>query len=197
MATKAFIPLAIFVIIVLLAVLFFSGNTRAKMFGAENFVSVQNNSFPDPVIANQSVASISNPNTAAAQSGVGSIAPSDRDLGDESFGRVVAPATQLGSSSTCFPRDRLTASDLLPKDAANSRWAQLNPAGQGDVSDKNFLTAGQTIGINTTGSSKKNSNLQLRSEPPNPQVNVSPWGISTIEPSDVGRRQPLEIGGDY
>lgn len=197
MAAKAFIPLAIFVIIVLLAFLFFSGNTRAKLFNSENFVSVQNNSFPDPVIANQSIASISNPNTSAAQSGVGSFSPSDTDLGDEAFGRVVAPPTQLGSSSTCFPRDRLTASDLLPKDAANSRWAQLNPAGQGDVSDKNFLTSGVHIGIDTVGSSKKNANLQLRSEPPNPLLNISPWLQSSIEPSDLKNRKALNIGGDY
>ena len=35
--------------------------------------------------------------------------------------------------------------------------------------------------------------MQVRSEPPNPQVKVSPWQQSTIEP-DMGRK-PLEIGG--
>ena len=38
----------------------------------------------------------------------------------------------------------------------------------------------------------RNANLQLRSEPPNPQLKVSPWSQSTIEP-DVNRR-PLELG---
>jgi hypothetical protein len=198
MATKAYIPLAIFVIIVLLIFLFVSGNKRAKVYNSENFVSVQNNSFPDPQIANQSIASVANPNVSAAQTGVGNINPSDADLGDEMFSRVVGAANASApGSATCFPRDRLTASDLLPKDAANSRWAQLNPAGQGDVSDQNFLTAGVLIGTDTVGSSKKNANLQLRSEPANPQVNVSPWNQSTISPSDVGNRLPLEIGGDY
>ena len=94
----------------------------------------------------------------------------------------------------CFPRDRLTASDLLPKDAANSKWAQVNPAGQGDLKDQNFLTSGFHLGINTVGSSLRNANMQLRSEPPNPQ---GKWPIlqSTIEP-DANRR-PLEIGGDF
>ena len=95
----------------------------------------------------------------------------------------------------CYPRDRLTADDLLPKDAANSKWAQVNPAGQGDVKDQNFLTAGYLVGINTVGSSLRNANLQLRSDPPNPQMNVSPWNQTTIEP-DLNHR-PLEIGGDF
>jgi len=95
----------------------------------------------------------------------------------------------------CYPRDRLTADDLLPKDAANSKWAQVNPAGQGDVKDQNFLTAGYLTGINTVGSSLRNANYQLRSDPPNPQLNVSPWNQTTIEP-DLNHR-PLEIGGDF
>ena len=91
----------------------------------------------------------------------------------------------------CFPRDRLTADDLLPSDAANSKWAQVNPAGQGDVSNQNFLTAGWHVGINTVSGSLRNANLQLRSEPPNPRGS---WPIlqSTIEPDLI--RKPLEIG---
>jgi hypothetical protein len=93
----------------------------------------------------------------------------------------------------CFPKDKLTAEDLLPNDAANSEWAQVNPAGQGDVQNQNFLSAGYHVGINSVGSTLRNANLQLRSEPPNPQVKVSPWLQSTIEP-DLNR-QPLEISG--
>lgn len=95
----------------------------------------------------------------------------------------------------CFPKDRLTAEDLLPADAANSKWAQVNPAGQGDVSNQNFLTSGWAIGINTVSGSLRNANLQLRSEPPNPRSN---WPImnSTIV-SDAVLRRPLEISGDY
>lgn len=93
----------------------------------------------------------------------------------------------------CFPKDKLTAEDLLPKDAANSKWAKVNPAGQGDFKDKNFLNAGFHVGINTVGNSLRNPNLQLRSEPPNPQMKVSPWNQTTME-SDLNRR-PLEIGG--
>ena len=68
----------------------------------------------------------------------------------------------------------------------------MNPMGQGDVQGVSLIKAGYHIGINTVGQSLRNANLQLRSEPANPQLAVSPWGNSTIGP-DMSRR-PLEIG---
>lgn len=121
-----------------------------------------------------------------------SVGPSE-PLGNEDFRAVDYQGQKLPND--CFPKDRLTVDDLLPKDAANSKWAQVNPAGQGDVKDQNFLSAGYMIGINTVGSSLKNANLQLRSEPVIPKVSVGPFLNSTYEASDVLRR-PLEIGGD-
>lgn len=112
-------------------------------------------------------------------------------LTNEDFKKVDFKESELPKD--CFPKDKLTSEDLLPKDAANSKWAQVNPAGQGDLKDKNFLNAGFHIGINTVGNSLRNPNLQLRSEPPNPQLKVSPWNQTTME-SDLNRR-PLEIGG--
>ena len=92
----------------------------------------------------------------------------------------------------CFPKDQLTPQELLPADT-NSTWAQVNPAGQANLGDQNFLTAGHHVGVNTVGQTLRNANLQLRSEPPNPQMKVSPWMQSTIEP-DTNRR-PMEISG--
>jgi len=96
------------------------------------------------------------------------------------------------AAQSCFPRDRLTADDLLPKDAADSKWARINPSGSGNIGDQNYLTAGYHVGVNTVGQSLRNANLQLRSEIPNPQNAVGPWMISTIEP-DL-RQNVLEIG---
>jgi hypothetical protein len=100
-----------------------------------------------------------------------------------SFGSVSAPAG-------CYPRDQLTPSELLPKDQG-SLWSQQNPMGTGSLKGKNFLSAGALIGVNTVGQSLRNANLQLRSEPPAPQVAVSIFNQSTIEP-DINRRA-LEI----
>ena len=91
----------------------------------------------------------------------------------------------------CYPKDQLSPEDLLPGDA-NSVWAKNAPV-SGDLKDQNFLTAGYHTGVNTVGQSLRNANRQLRSEPPNPQVKVSPWMQTTIDP-DMNRR-PMEIGG--
>ncbi len=104
--------------------------------------------------------------------------------GPANFGSAEAPAG-------CYPRDQLTPSELLPKDM-NSVWAEQNPMGPGSLKGKNFLSAGALLGVNTVGQSLRNANLQLRSEPPNPQVQVSIFNQSTISP-DVSHR-PLEIG---
>jgi hypothetical protein len=104
-----------------------------------------------------------------------------------------APNQMNQLPSECYPKDVLSSADLLPRDA-NSLWAQVNPSGQGSLADQNFLTAGFHIGINTVGQTLRNANRQLRSEPLNPQVKVSPWLQTTIEP-DINRR-PLEIQGD-
>jgi len=69
-------------------------------------------------------------------------------------------------------------------------WAQANPQGAKDLAGKNFLNAGALIGVNTVGQSIRNASWDVRSEPANPQVALSPWFNSTIEP-DVNRR-PLE-----
>jgi len=106
--------------------------------------------------------------------------------------KAVDFTTEQKINVECAPRDKNTVKDLLPKDAANSKWAQANPAGQGSVIDKNFINAGYLNGINTVGQSLKNANYQLRSDPPIEKVNVGPWQQSTIE-YDVSRRF-FEIG---
>jgi hypothetical protein len=108
-------------------------------------------------------------------------------FGGDNMGPV--PMKGAGKPQGCYPREQLNPMELLPSDV-NSQWAAVNPTGTGDIQGKNFLSAGALIGINTVGQSLRNANLQIRAEPPNPQVQVSPWLQSTIEP-DLSRR-PLE-----
>jgi hypothetical protein len=103
--------------------------------------------------------------------------------GPAQFGSAEQPAG-------CYPREQITPSELLPKDM-NSVWAEQNPMGPGSLKGKNFLSAGALIGVNTVGQSMRNANLQVRSEPPNPQQAVSIFNQSTITP-DVSHRS-LEI----
>ena len=107
--------------------------------------------------------------------------------GQDSMGSV--PMAAANKPKDCYPREQLNPTELLPSDV-NSAWAAVNPHGAGDIQGKNFLSAGALVGVNTVGQSLRNANYQLRSEPPNPQVQVGPWMQTTIEP-DLQRR-PME-----
>ncbi len=103
--------------------------------------------------------------------------------------------TGLGRTpSSCYPQQKLTPEDLLPSDenAAIKEFNIAKPIGEGILQGVNMLDASYHVGVNTVGQSLRNANLQLRSDPPNPQVNVSPWMNTTISP-DLPRR-PLEVG---
>lgn len=200
MGKLTYVTIAVVFVMLLLGFLFLSGNKKAQFMNSERFFvgdqsDIMTQGVPTLPKA-QSIGAIANASAVPdnASSGIGSYGPSDPS-NNEVYNPVGNGPSPSAASGNCFPRDRLSTEDLLPKDAANSRWAQMNPAGQGDVKDQNFLTAGYHIGVNTVGQSLRNANLQLRSEPINPQIPVSPWNISTIEP-DMNRR-PLEIGGDY
>jgi len=119
------------------------------------------------------------------------VRPSDPN-GNEVFSSANGVQTSMpGIPSSCSQPNIQNPAELLPKDS-NSQWAQLNPSGKGELANINLLKSGYHIGIDTVGQSLRNANLQIRSEPPNPQLNVGPWQNSTIEPDFM--RPPLEIG---
>ena len=101
-----------------------------------------------------------------------------------------APVDESENRNECLPRDVCDAADLLPKAYALNKWD--TPAAPGGIDGPNFINPENLVGINTVGQSLRNANRQLRSEPPNPQVKVSPWLQTTIEPDT--NRKPLEIG---
>jgi hypothetical protein len=119
---------------------------------------------------------------------------SSMPLGDnEQFAAVSGIQTPTRS---CYPQNTLSPDQLLPKDDKDniSNFNKDYPISEGILKGVNFLDAGYQIGVNTVGQSLRNANRQIRSEPPNPQVSVSPWLNTTIGP-DLSR-QPLEIGED-
>ena len=120
------------------------------------------------------------------------VQPSEALGQNEVFASANGVQTSMpGIPSSCSKPNIQNPAELLPKDS-NSQWAQLNPSGKGDLSNINLLKAGYHIGIDTIGQTLRNANLQIRSEPPNPQLNVGPWNQSTIEPDFL--RVPLELG---
>ena len=189
-----------------------------KYYNFENFASPAESGPAQPqqsatAAPARSVANNYPSNPSMASSGIGNYSPDNPDynpaqmldspqsvnndlqgqfMGGRGGASAGASAGSGDGMQSCFPRDRLTANDLLPKDAADSKWARINPSGTGDIHDQNYLTAGYHVGINTVGQSLRNANLQLLSEIQNPQNAVGPWMISTIEP-DL-RQNTLEIG---
>jgi hypothetical protein len=200
------ISFSIAILLLLILLLLLSYNSKCKVDRVERFVDDNSEMKSYDSFANEigqsfaeapqrkSVAS-NDPyvaKSAEMSANMGNIAPYEQDSATAEIKEGFAGTNEVSQDpTTCFKRDRLTKDDLLPKDA-NLKWAQVNPSSIGDITDKNFLTAGYHLGINTVGQSLRNANLQLRSEIPNPQIAVSPWLISTIEP-DV-RPVSFEIG---
>lgn len=93
--------------------------------------------------------------------------------------------SELGEAAytgmSCFPRDQLKASELLPQEGGGV-FDQVVPKGQGDVLHVNLIEAGQHLGINTVGSHRGVANYQIRSDPPIVKKEVGPWNQSTSDP---------------
>lgn len=137
----------------------------------------------------EKMSSNSNP---AYNGSAGSVVPANPEGQNEVFSSVSGIQTpNAGIPTACSKQTVQNPSELLPKDT-NSQWAQLNPAGKGDLANINLLKAGYHIGIDTIGQSLRNANLQIRSEPANPIVNTGIWNLSTITPDMM--RVPLELG---
>ena len=152
-------------------------STDPASVGNNRNMFANGNADANEIHSNENIANNNNTNNNVNE-GFQSVSPSPADF---------VPAEK---PKNCYPKNQLAPQELLPNDP-NSKWAQVNPMGAGDIAGKNFLNAGSLIGVNTVGQSLRNASWDLRSEPPNPQVQVSPWMQSTIEPEL--QRRPLEI----
>lgn len=109
---------------------------------------------------------------------------------NEKYASVSGVGTAQGLPPSCTRQPVANPAELLP--SGNNAWGKLNPEGEGSMQGVNLLKAGYHAGVNTVGNTLRNANLQVRSEPPNPQANVSPWNNTTINPDLM--RVPLELG---
>lgn len=78
--------------------------------------------------------------------------------------------------------------DLLPKPTTGSTdFGEFAPRNLGS---QNFLDASKLIGVDTIGSSLKNSNYSIRADPPIIRKDIGPWAQSSIE-ADLYRKNVL------
>jgi len=146
-------------------------------FGANN--TSNGNGVAQQPVAQQPVAQ---PAVQAAAQGV----VASEELGNE----MNMPVSGIKTAPTsCYPQNTLGPGDLLPSGESKQiqDFNNTYPVGEGILKGVNFLDAGFHVGVNTIGQSLRNANLNLRAEPSNPQVKVSPWSNSTIAP-DLSRK---------
>ena len=170
-----------------------AANNAANIASA---ISAATNSLNDSVVAANSGTNINNNNNITGSDNTDSIAaPFKNDqLNPDPGGDSVPRSYNVGENKTssCFPQDVLTAEDLLPKEDLDViKQFSEESIGDGVLKGIELLAAGFHVGVNSVGQSLRNANQQLRSEPPNPQAEVSPWMNSTIGP-DL-QRKPLEL----
>ena len=103
---------------------------------------------------------------------------------------VKANVNENGNTSvtTVTNNNTLNSGNLLPE--GDTVYSNVNPSNNGGVINASLLNAGHHVGVNTQGCSLRNANRGLRSEPANPQTQVSPWQQTTICPDLY--RKPLE-----
>ena len=92
----------------------------------------------------------------------------------------------------CEGKDVLNPKDLLPTQQPNTPWDLSNPQVPGSYEGRNFLESTANYGIDTVGSSLRNANYQVRSDPYIKPQEAGPWNQSTIAP-DTSHRY-FEIG---
>jgi hypothetical protein len=78
------------------------------------------------------------------------------------------------------------AQDLLPKNMGENN-SDFNAAAGNFLNNENLVS---TFQVPTQSQTLRNANLQLRSEPANPQTDVCAWNQTTIQPDLY--RKPLE-----
>tara|TARA_A100001015_G_scaffold185335_1_gene206181 strand:+ start:554 stop:1036 length:483 start_codon:yes stop_codon:yes gene_type:complete len=106
--------------------------------------------------------------------------------------QIIQQTGQSNVPSRSVSQPTNSPNDLLPStNNNNSEFNNFLPTK--GLENVGLLSATHRNGINTIGSTLRNANLQIRSEPPNPRNNTNcPWNQSTIEPDT--KRKSLEIG---
>lgn len=112
--------------------------------------------------------------------------PMEMQNEEESFVPNTNTQPPLDTRQTMAPM--ATSVDLLPKPVQGSTdFGEFAPKTLGT---QNFVDATKFIGVDTQGSSLKNANYQIRSDPPIPRKDIGPFLQSTIE-ADLMRKNVL------
>lgn len=102
---------------------------------------------------------------------------------DESGGGFAVFKSQgratCGSNQNCEPEDLFDVDKYLPQEV-NDDWFEVQPEPI-SVKNRHLINITKPIGVNTIGTSLRNSSYDLRSQPMCPKFATSPWLNSSIE----------------
>lgn len=105
--------------------------------------------------------------------------PVDESTGSFAVFKSTGRAT-CGSNQNCEPEDLFDVDKYLPQEV-NDDWFEVQPEPI-SVKNRHLINITKPIGINTIGSSLKNSSYDIRGSPACPKFVVAPWLQSSIEP---------------
>lgn len=99
------------------------------------------------------------------------------------YDRISGVGNNHNIPENCVKRENIDPNSLLPKSNDDSYDLSNLPS---STQNPNMLTITGSNLIGGVSQVLRNANLQVRSEPPNPRVDVGPWQNTTIEP-DLSR----------
>lgn len=110
-------------------------------------------------------------------------APQDFLPVDESGGNLAVFKSTggpvCGSNQGCQPEDLFDVDKYLPQEV-NDDWFEVQPEPV-SVKNRHLINITKPLGVNTIGTSLKNSSYDIRGSVSCPKSIVSPWGNSSIE----------------
>lgn len=102
---------------------------------------------------------------------------------DESGGNLAVFKSKggpvCGSNQNCQPEDLFDVDKYLPQEV-NDDWFEVQPEPI-SVKNRHLINITKPIGVNTIGTSMKNSSYDIRGSPSCPKVIISPFLNSSIE----------------
>jgi hypothetical protein len=92
--------------------------------------------------------------------------------------------TQFNSADLLPSKDTVATTDIGWEYKDKDGWSESNPQIK-EIQGNSWLKGDRFMGMYTVSSSLRNASHDIRCEPANPQMAVSPWNMSTILPSSV------------
>jgi len=174
-------------------VLGYYSNNKSTMDSSEymsnNHQNVSSSNHPEQQMETQHTNLVSNENNDGLPDNVKAASGS---VFSSRYDRVSGVNSGQNVPENCVKRENIDPNSLLPSTSDGSYDLSNLPS---STQNPNMLSITGSNLIGGVSQVLRNANLQVRSEPPNPRVDVGPWQNTTIEP-DLSRIS-FELGDGH